>query len=260
MTATQVAPPYPIFTDTSGAPLDAGYVYLGMVNMNPETDPIQVFWDENLSIPAAQPIRTIGGYPSRNGTPAVLYTDGTYSVTVKDKRGAVVFSSPIGYSVSPSSVAASIPIQIVATNIANINQLVGDIANVDIVSQNLGNISTVAGDLEGVWQLGGVYDFGLVIDPSAGNLSPPTGNIATVANDIVNVDIVAVNIGSVVIVATNIAAILAAVASALMRANNLSDLLDVSAARGNLGLGAMATKANVSPSDLVQPFDLGTVP
>ena len=69
MPLTQIAPPYPIFTDKNGDPLDAGYLYFGTANLNPETSPIQVYYDSSLTQPAAQPIRTSNGYPMRNGSP-----------------------------------------------------------------------------------------------------------------------------------------------------------------------------------------------
>jgi hypothetical protein len=260
MAMLQVAPPYPVFADLNGSPLDAGYIYLGMVNLNPETDPIQVFWDESLSLPAAQPIRTIGGLPSRNGSPGTLYTDGTYSITIKDKAGRTVYASPIGYSVTPSTVAASVAVTTVANNIGDVNSLVGNMDDVLDVRGSLGSIEAVAADLGGVWNEDGVYDFGSITNPATGPVSPPTGNIATVAANIANIGIDAVNIASIVTVATNISAILASVAGALQRANNLSDLTSASSARTNLGLGALATKSVVSSSDLASTIDLGTVP
>jgi hypothetical protein len=259
MTMLQVAPPYPVFADLNGSPLDAGYIYLGMVNLNPETDPIQVFWDESLSLPAAQPIRTIGGLPSRNGSPGTLYTDGTYSITIKDKAGRTVYSSPIGYSVTPSTVAASTQVVTVAANIGSVNALAGDMDNIIDVRASLGAIDTCAADLGGVWNENGVYDFGSIADPAVGPVSPPTGNISVVAADIDNVNIDAANIASIITVATNISAILASVAGALQRANNLSDLTSVSTARTNLGLGGLATKTLVTSSDLDSTIDLGTI-
>ena len=101
MSLTQLAPPYPIFTDKNGDPLDAGYLYFGVVNLNPETNPIQVYWDAALTQPAAQPVRTINGYPSRNGSPAAVYTDQYFSVTVRNKRNELVIYSPTGFGVIP---------------------------------------------------------------------------------------------------------------------------------------------------------------
>lgn len=93
MSALSIQPSYPIFTDTSGQPLEAGHIWVGQANLNPQVNPKQVYWDKDLTIPAAQPIRTLGGYPSRNGTPAMLYTDGDFSVVVTDKNGSLIYSA-----------------------------------------------------------------------------------------------------------------------------------------------------------------------
>lgn len=92
--AYPVNTPYPIFTDSNGSPLNDGYIYIGSQNLNPETDPIAVYWDAAMTIPAAQPIRTIGGYPSRNGTPSRLYVNQAFSITVRDVKKVVVYNSP----------------------------------------------------------------------------------------------------------------------------------------------------------------------
>jgi hypothetical protein len=107
MSLTQLAPPYPIFTDKNGDPLDAGYLYFGVANDNPETNPIQVYYDSALTQPAAQPIRTINGYPSRNGTAALIYADSQFSVTVRNKRNELVIYSPIGYGIVPGTAATN---------------------------------------------------------------------------------------------------------------------------------------------------------
>lgn len=53
--------PFEYFTDTNGDPLDDGYIYVGVANLDPETNPISVFYDSALTIPVAQPIRTVAG-------------------------------------------------------------------------------------------------------------------------------------------------------------------------------------------------------
>lgn len=94
MSSVQVFPPFQVYTDRNGEPLEAGFIYIGEANLNPEVHPIQVFFDVGLTIPAAQPIRTIAGYPSYNGTPAKLFASETvYSITVRDKNGVFVYSS-----------------------------------------------------------------------------------------------------------------------------------------------------------------------
>lgn len=91
MASVQIIQPYQTFEDRNGDPLDGGYIYVGQPNLNPEVFPIQVFFDSDLTIPAAQPIRTVGGYPSRNGSPASIYAAQTYSITVRDSNGTLVF-------------------------------------------------------------------------------------------------------------------------------------------------------------------------
>ena len=108
MALTQVTGPYPIFTDLDGTPLDDGYLYIGAINQDPEQNPIQVFWDSNLTIPATQPIRTSNGYAYRNGTPALFYTGGEFSITIRNKREEFVLYSPVGYGFDPAAVSASV--------------------------------------------------------------------------------------------------------------------------------------------------------
>lgn len=94
MSALSIQPTFPIFTDIDGQPLEAGYVWIGQANLDPQVNPINVYWDAALTIPAAQPIRTIGGYPSRNGTPARLYVNSDYSIRVMNRNGSAVYSAP----------------------------------------------------------------------------------------------------------------------------------------------------------------------
>jgi hypothetical protein len=93
MSALSIQPTYPIFTDIDGQPLEAGYVWIGQANLDPQVNPINVYWDAALTIPAGQPIRTINGYPSRNGTPGRLYVNSDYSIRVQNKNGSVVYSA-----------------------------------------------------------------------------------------------------------------------------------------------------------------------
>lgn len=94
MSALSIQPTYPIFTDIDGQPLEDGYVWIGVANLAPIVNPITVYWDAALTIPAAQPIRTRGGYPVNSGTPARLYVNSDYSIQVQNKNGSVVYSAP----------------------------------------------------------------------------------------------------------------------------------------------------------------------
>lgn len=93
MPAIAVNPPFPLFTDADGQPLDDAYIYIGTANQNPASNPIAVYWDEALTIPAAQPIRTNAGYAVRNGSPSRFYAGTNYSILVRDKNGSFVYTA-----------------------------------------------------------------------------------------------------------------------------------------------------------------------
>jgi hypothetical protein len=67
MSALSIQPPYPAFAGTDGLPLENGYIWVGTVNLNPQTNPITVYWDAALTIAAPPPIRTLNGYPVYQG-------------------------------------------------------------------------------------------------------------------------------------------------------------------------------------------------
>jgi len=94
MTALAIESPFPVFTGLDGKPLDNGRIYVGVANLNPVTNPVAVYWDESLAIPASQPVPTSGGYAVYRGSPAQLYADAaTVSIRVEDGAGALVFSA-----------------------------------------------------------------------------------------------------------------------------------------------------------------------
>lgn len=90
----KVTPFFPVFTDIDGQPLENGKIYVGLPNVPTVSNQIQVYWDEALTMPASQPITTLGGYPSNNGTPAAFYVDRDYSLLVQNKLGTQVYSAP----------------------------------------------------------------------------------------------------------------------------------------------------------------------
>lgn len=95
MSALSIQPTYPIFTDTDGQPLEDGYIWIGTANLDPQGNPINVYWDAALTQLAGQPIRTQGGYPVNSGTPARLYVNSDYSIRVMNKNASVVYSAPV---------------------------------------------------------------------------------------------------------------------------------------------------------------------
>jgi hypothetical protein len=94
MSALSIQPTYPIFIETDGQPLEDGYIWIGTANLDPQGNPINVYWDSALTQLAGQPIRTSGGYPVNSGTPARLYVNSDYSIRVMNRTGGMVYSAP----------------------------------------------------------------------------------------------------------------------------------------------------------------------
>lgn len=107
MSAIEVNPPFPIFSDIDGQPLENGYIWIGTVNLNPQTNPINVYWDAALTISATQPIRTLAGYPSNSGTPARFFVNADYSIRVMNRNGSTIYSSLNGNAVGSGTVATN---------------------------------------------------------------------------------------------------------------------------------------------------------
>ena len=91
----KIADAFEAFHDASGAPLEAGYVYVGVDGLDPETNPQTVYFDRDLSIEAAQPLRTLGGrIVQDDGTSAAnIFVEGAYSIRVKDRNGVTIVAS-----------------------------------------------------------------------------------------------------------------------------------------------------------------------
>lgn len=104
MSALAVAIPFPVFTDRNGEPLESGNIYIGVVNLNPKTNPQTVYWDAAMTIVAAQPIKTLAGYPVYQGTPTKIYTASSdYSMSVFDKNNNLVFTALDSTGISAST-------------------------------------------------------------------------------------------------------------------------------------------------------------
>jgi hypothetical protein len=104
MSALSIEVPFPVFQDRDGQPLDNGYIWLGVANLNPQTNPVVAYFDAALTIVAPQPLRTINGYVSRAGTPAQIYVDAvSFSILVQDSKGTMVYNFPDGTGISPDA-------------------------------------------------------------------------------------------------------------------------------------------------------------
>lgn len=91
--AVQVFQPFEIFYDINGKPLDDGFIWVGQPNLDPETNQVSVFFDEALTIPATQPIRTRNGFPANAGVQAQIFVaQTTFSITIKNKNSTVIRS------------------------------------------------------------------------------------------------------------------------------------------------------------------------
>jgi hypothetical protein len=93
MPIVSIQPTYPVFTGLDGLPLDAGYIWFGVANLDPQTNPTVVYWDSDQTIVAPQPIRTLNGYPVRSGTPARIFIANDYSIRVQDKNGSTLYNA-----------------------------------------------------------------------------------------------------------------------------------------------------------------------
>lgn len=94
MTAIAITPPFPVFQDVDGSPLTDGFIYVGTSGLNPQTNPLAVYWDAALTQPAAQPLRTSGGYIVNSGSVARVFTGAAgYSLVVRNKNGSLVWST-----------------------------------------------------------------------------------------------------------------------------------------------------------------------
>jgi len=104
MSALSIQVPFPVFQGRDGQPLENGYVWIGEPNLNAQTNPVTVYFDAALTIPAPQPLRTLNGYVSRAGTPAQVYVDGVnFSILVQDSKGSMVYNFPQGTGISPDA-------------------------------------------------------------------------------------------------------------------------------------------------------------
>ena len=163
MSALSIQVPFPVFQDRDGQPLDNGYVWIGVANLNPQTNPVVAYYDAALTIEAVQPLRTINGYISNAGTPAQIYVDANdYSILVLDSKGTTVYSFPNGTGISPT--AAGIEFTGFKGQIGNIENLAGDDGSdwIGFQPSGIGSIARSAQDkmLDTV----SVKDFGAVGD------------------------------------------------------------------------------------------------
>lgn len=90
----RVGNPFAPYLDLRGLPL-TGRLYLGVEGLDPETDPIDAFFDAALTIAAPQPIVVVGGVVRNAGNPALLYVaKENFSMRTRDEDGGQVIYLP----------------------------------------------------------------------------------------------------------------------------------------------------------------------
>jgi len=82
---------------TKGKPVSNGYIYVGVIDKDPEDFPKQVsaLQENGTTVEISQPVRTSsGGVPTYNGSPITLLVDGSYSLRVRNSAGVQVYYVP----------------------------------------------------------------------------------------------------------------------------------------------------------------------
>lgn len=177
----KVANPIPIFVDARGALLDGGKIYLGVADGDPQTDPIVAYWDSDLTVIAAQPIRTVGGRIVNGATPAQIFiAEDDYSMRITDSDDALVDYSPkyhpedIAYQPVSSDLSAIAALQTTPygrglLTLANQAALLSALGTLPYLSSNGGNVGSNIFVLSGGYQLGTDGDKYTALDQN-GNL------------------------------------------------------------------------------------------
>lgn len=98
--------PIPIVLDGRGALLDAGFLYIGTPGDNPEilANQIDLFWDKAQTLPAPQPLRTLGGViVNGHDLGFVYFTEADFSLTIRDADSELVAYVPSAFDLGGSS-------------------------------------------------------------------------------------------------------------------------------------------------------------
>ena len=141
-----------LFTDSQGAPLDGGYVYVGQPSKAPQVPANQVtvtFKDDaGNEFTASQPLRTVGGKIVYNGSPIATFVDGEHSLLVLNSAGVQVeYSasiSPVESTGGGGTASDTIQVGLTLADVKALPVAVGDVA------RSVGQI-TATDDLGADW-------------------------------------------------------------------------------------------------------------
>lgn len=90
---TKLVSPVPLFFDGRGGLLEAGQIWVGSPGDDPEIEANQLdlFWDKALTVPATQPLRTLGGAIVQGFNLGMIYfAEPNFSLTIRDADGNLI--------------------------------------------------------------------------------------------------------------------------------------------------------------------------
>jgi len=89
---SEIINPFDLYFGQDGRPINAGSLYVGVAGLDPQTNPVDVFYDREMTIPAQQPLNISGGYVWNCCAPTKIFAaPADYSFKVLDRNGAQVF-------------------------------------------------------------------------------------------------------------------------------------------------------------------------
>lgn len=152
--------PDPQWRDLKGELLDAGYIYIGEANKDPEIDPLTVYWETDRSQVADQPLRTRGGVIINEAVPAFVWIpEDDYSIRVLDADGNLV--RYVASVAETGSAAASYqPLDADLTTIAGQSNTSYGMSLLTV--SNAAALRTLAGVVEGLPTTGGTVTANIV--------------------------------------------------------------------------------------------------
>jgi len=147
MAVNSIIPPYPSFFDVAGIPLENGYIYVGQPGLEAQSSPKASFFDTAMTIPTGTDtgaaVRTLAGFPVRGGAAAMIYVDGDFSITVRDKNGVLLYSALNRTFAFGSVAAGGLPIQAPDGNFGVTGFGFLDEVNSGLVRQGAGVVQSV---------------------------------------------------------------------------------------------------------------------
>lgn len=89
---SEILNPFELYFGQDGRPIGAGSLYIGVAGLDPQLNPIDVFYDREMTVPAMQPLNISGGYVWNCCAPTKVFAaPADYSLKVLGKNGEQVF-------------------------------------------------------------------------------------------------------------------------------------------------------------------------